>query len=412
MKFPFTIETIPLKNGLYKFKFKTANDKSLFESEPYTSKESLLEHASSLLNSIGSGAFNAEVMFDEFRKPFIKFTNHDGFTINSSSFDNYESAKSLFSEFIDIYKNLKDAGINFDEGVIYDGEVDNSDNRVTSVVDFMTRISNMEREKGCLYYFRGHSDYRYELVPGIYRKEKRWINHEHKLFREIMLKCPNDFKGNQTTFQNLVKMQHYALPTRLLDITSNALMALYFACVGQKERSVDGEVVIFKVNDTEVKYFDDYEVSLLSNLSKQDYVFRIVTDFTTGKDKYTFPFSMKGIDINIKRLIDAVQRDGCYIDDSIRDKDLNKVVCVKPEMDNPRIIRQDGAFLLFGMDKAKKMPPVFPESYLYDHPDGKIIINYRYKNNIVSELESLGISSSGVYPEIEHVASHIKNKYS
>ncbi|MGX8140706.1 hypothetical protein ACWUZV_04145 [Serratia marcescens] len=110
--------------------------------------------------------------------------------------------------------------------------------------------------------------------------------------------------------------------------------------------------------------------------------------------------------------MDAVQRDGCYIDSDITSGDFNKVICVKPEMDNPRIIRQDGAFLLFGMNNEKKMPPTLPDSYLYQGDEGKLIIKSEEKERIISELESLGISASGVYPEIEHVALHIKNKYS
>ncbi|WP_336390428.1 hypothetical protein, partial [Streptococcus agalactiae] len=55
-------------------------------------------------------------------------------------------------------------------------------------------------------------------------------------------------------------------------------------------------------------------------------------------------------------LLDAVNRDGCFIPYGISGKDLNKVICVKPEMDNPRIVRQDGAFLLFGMNYEKRMP--------------------------------------------------------
>ena len=60
----------------------------------------------------------------------------------------------------------------------------------------------------------------------------------------------------------LVRMQHYDLPTRLLDITTNPLIALYFACADGVD--YDGEVIIFQLPLARVRYFDSDTVSCLS----------------------------------------------------------------------------------------------------------------------------------------------------
>ena len=67
------------------------------------------------------------------------------------------------------------------------------------------------------------------LKPPIYRYPQ-WIKAEDMIFRDAILSNPDEFISEHSTFEKLVKMQHYKVPTRLLDLTTNALMALYFAC--------------------------------------------------------------------------------------------------------------------------------------------------------------------------------------
>lgn len=66
-------------------------------------------------------------------------------------------------------------------------------------------------------FYRGQSDKSFGLIPSIYR-EKFLIQNENRIFRDIIAQSPADFKGCTSTFEKLVKMQHYSLPTRLLDV--------------------------------------------------------------------------------------------------------------------------------------------------------------------------------------------------
>ncbi|WP_346764431.1 FRG domain-containing protein [Acinetobacter sp. SA01] len=135
-------------------------------------------------------------------------------------------------------------------------------------------------------FFRGHSNKDYELVPYVYRDNI--IKNEHIIFKELLLRCPQDFEYCQTTFEFLVKMQHYSLPTRLLDITTNPLIALYFAC--QSKSKSDAELIIFKVPKSDIKYYDSDTVSILSNLSRVPFDFSIPNyvyeDLLPWDDKY------------------------------------------------------------------------------------------------------------------------------
>lgn len=106
------------------------------------------------------------------------------------------------------------------------------------------------------YLFRGHSDINYTLLPNIARGRKTStevtiFNGERNLVELAKYKYPDVFRDEMKPIEILALLQHYGIPTRLLDVTENALVALYFACCSNPEK--DGEVFVFSNND---KYMD------------------------------------------------------------------------------------------------------------------------------------------------------------
>ena len=242
-----------------------------------------------------------------------------------------------------------------------------------------------EQNKGKVIFYRGHRDKSYELIPSIYRKDAdgnyKFLHIEDKLYKEMLCTCPEEFDNCETTLERLVKMQHYSLPTRLLDITANPLVALYFA---SQDDNTDGALYAFAFDKSEVCYFDSPDVCVLSNLSQLEYE----TDITTEQGKRSLVSKIKGDQPNVFYQGEVM---------------ANQVVCLKPKSNNSRIIRQSGAFLLFGMDKKKEnMTQLAVKPIEMEVPRDK-------KQKVREDLKDLGINEAFLFPEIDKVSEYLIN---
>lgn len=85
------------------------------------------------------------------------------------------------------------------------------------------------------------------------------------------------------------------------------------------------------------------------------------------------------------------------------------MICVQPKQDNKRIIKQSGAFLLFGMgeDLKKNTAAKIPSDYILKKFN--ITIPSKNKEQFLSSLEYLAISEATLFPEIDNVAKFLKS---
>ncbi|WP_079908696.1 FRG domain-containing protein [Paenibacillus sp. 32352] len=272
---------------------------------------------------------------------------------------------------------------------------------VTSVKSYIEAIFHLGNNKDNNTFYRGHSDkIEYKLVPSLFRKDKsgnyKFLDNENLMFNEMILSNSSDFSTDTSTLDKLVRMQHYSLPTRLLDITSNPLIALYFACSSIDKMSIDGEVIVFNVNKSHIKYFDSDKASCISNLAK-----------LSKRDKENIVFHSDIEEFNkqqvVGRLLHYIMEEKPFFQPRIIPTDLQDILCVKSKRSNSRINSQSGAFLLFGHEA------VMDEKGTEDIEVKRITI--RNKKEILDELDVLNINDSTVFPYIENTARYIAAKF-
>ena len=282
---------------------------------------------------------------------------------------------------------------------------------ITSIGTFVEEIKRLRENAEGLsteFYFRGQEVDLWDIRPSIFRDNM--LSVEHKLMQIPLQKNPFDFKELNDDFEIMVKYQHYGMCTRLLDLTLNPLVALYFACKThgnmmypneQEEKEPTGIVYCVNYYPTNPKDINVKIVTFLAqyDLSKNNKI-KDVLDALVEKKIITDSQRHRWMsDQYIKEFTDIIQDD--YL--------------VVPTYSNERLKKQRGVLLLVSAFTVDIVDTVESGIITKTTTDLRTKFNDTFfyvlgenKQEIIKDLDLLGINEASLFPELEHQLNHIK----
>jgi hypothetical protein len=233
---------------------------------------------------------------------------------------------------------------------------------ITSLVEKVKEIN--ELLKGQIWW-RGQNDFKWKLDPHIFRSQLNGYDEKSGMRRFIQKAHSRHVSVPSISEMHnwLFLMQHYGLPTRLLDWTESPLIACYFA-TDRGEDKADGALYAlspYKLNEAQ-----------------------------TGLRKLLMPYDTQAVEI-----IESIFKDN--------QENVQSIIAIRPAEVDIRLLTQLSAFTLHGHNKSLEELSNSQEYII------KIKIPQNSKKGLREELKHLGIRESNIFPDLWHLAQEIKS---
>lgn len=316
-----------------------------------------------------------------------------------------------------------------------------ADSGISGVTRCLEELNNSSAN---MLWFRGHSDFQYMLRPALFRQGKSLGIHfnEKQMLEEFRRRYPEQSHHHKTTYEWLTLMQHYGLPTRLLDWSSNLLVALYFCCQEQPDK--DGAVYALNPTYWERDFkFNEFLQMQIEEETRSEFFYRLVNSKECSLDDDTLlngvPFSQikKDIFFSTKfyglstdskepfeslviqtKLYNTQDMEGNPVDQVFSEtiRAFTNIVPFKAPYLNQRLRQQHGVFTLHGGMYISGEEFIKPEP-MEEHPYAdnsllKIRIPAQSKEPLLSELHYAGIREATLFPDMEYQAKEIRDQFS
>ena len=260
--------------------------------------------------------------------------------------------------------------------------------QIISFTEFMNELHSIDYIKNNLWY-RGTSNSNYKLIPSLFRNKTAKTQSEYKkleqdlneIFEMRSLPYSESRSWAKDEWERLFFMQHYRVPTRLLDWSGSPLVSMHFAVASieiDKGGNAKSDAAIWVLNPVE-----------WNNSAYAD------TGFTGGilspKDGWLKRYDPSEVYTSTSTLPPVAMR-GVH--------------------NSARIVAQQGFFTVFG-SRPDSMEDIYGRKINeeFQFPDGclrKFVIPKNCVKKLQEEIFSLGVSESTIYPDLEGLAAELK----
>lgn len=238
---------------------------------------------------------------------------------------------------------------------------------VNSISELLVALASIATSQSGSVWYRGHSNADWKLVPGYGRltghvSETTLMNRFKQSAAMLLERSPT------ASFDWLFLMQHYGVPTRLLDWSESPIVALYFAISDVKHDGTDAALWVLKPSALN-------RHANIVDKNEPDYI-------PSFDDEEMQSYSTESVRTNTRIAL--------------------LPVATIATRNNPRIQAQMGVFTIHHNDMTA----------IEDVGDGahvdKIVIPAASKTHMVEEIKLLGISKFQMFPELVSVGEMLR----
>ncbi|OEE11606.1 FRG domain-containing protein [Aliivibrio fischeri] len=251
---------------------------------------------------------------------------------------------------------------------------------ITDMNDLIIQLNSLPNN----YVFRGHADASWQLTSTLERVlADKWNNETVAKYEEYSL---DKFKSKYNIYNHenhepssklawLCMMQHYGVPTRLLDFSESPYIALYFALEAYNPQS-KADIAIYAL---------DYSTAIdksIEIIKSNDSTFTDTRQSLNGKKDQIF-------------------------DETVDRFSYNLLWVTEPLELNARIDRQAGCFLISGNKKVKIEDMLLNDEYPIDMLK-KYTISGELYQGMFALLRKMNINSKSIYGDLQGLGQSIK----